>query len=502
MAGKITKNFRLHSAEQFQEQFDESDPSRLYFFISRANPWTEDTNPPEPSDTISDSVYRIWDDMLAMKSISPADVSFGVDRVDWKTGTVYDTYSSESEFYTNNNFHVITDDYRVYKCLDNNNGAASTVKPTGRSLTPLTTSDGYIWKYMFTVTASDALKFSTVKIIPVKRIESDDGSDQWDVQAAAVQGQISATTISTAGTGYTEKVGTVVLGGTNNIRIESSASGIADAYNGYSIYISSGTGAGQLRTIVNYDGSNKTVTVDSPFSPAVNTSSTYIVSPRITFTGDGSGAAGYSRVQTGQIVKVNMINFGSGYNRVEASATANGGAGATLVPQISPPGGHGSDPVSELYAHNVIMNIRMTGSEGNTFPISNDFRTVGLIADPLLANSSPATAINYDQTTKLTISNPSLNFVADEVITGSVSGAEGRFVEYFSNNVISVTGNLIPFSTSDTVTGDSSGATATVDSITVPLLQRYKGKLLYVENRSPISRAADQMEDIKIVVRF
>ena len=80
-------------------------------------------------------------------------------------------------------FFVITDDYNVYKCIRsgrNSSGVVvnSTEKPTGTSPTALvTTTDtdaatgrGYIWKYMYTVTASDTIKFVTNDFIPVKTI--------------------------------------------------------------------------------------------------------------------------------------------------------------------------------------------------------------------------------------------------------------------------------------------------------------------------------------------
>lgn len=503
MAGKITKNFRLHSAEQFYEQFDESAPSRVYFFIAKSNPWVDEDSPPEPLDTTSETTYNVWDNMLSLKRVTPSDVSYGVDRVEWKTGTVYDQYTSETEFYENNNFYVLTEDYHVYKCLYNNGGSASTVKPTGRSTSELITGDGYIWKYMYTVTAADALKFTTTRFIPAKYLTSDDGSDQWEVQQNAVDGSIASIIINTAGSSYKEHTGAVILGGTTTCRLQPTANSVNDIYNDSTIYISSGTGAGQLRRIVDYDGSNKVVTVNNAFSPAVDTSSTYIVSPRVRIIGDGTGAKAVSRVTSGQISKVNVIDFGANYKRATATIVANGGSGSTITPQISPLGGHGKNAVNELFAHNVIMNIKMTGNESNTFITSNDFRTVGLIVDPTeRVSNTVATDTTYNQTTKLTLDNEVLSFTADETITGGTSGSTAYIVEYFSNNVIMITGNRDSFANTETITGSVSGATAQIVGIQLPDLKKYEGKLLYIENRSPISRAADQQEDVKIIVRF
>ena len=51
--------------------------------------------------------------------------------------------------------------FNVYKCLDNNGGAASTVEPTGTSTSILSTGDGYKWKYMYTLSASTNKFLST-----------------------------------------------------------------------------------------------------------------------------------------------------------------------------------------------------------------------------------------------------------------------------------------------------------------------------------------------------
>jgi len=52
------------------------------------------------------------------------------------------------------------------------------------------------------------------------------------------------------------------------------------------------------------------------------------------------------------------------------------------------------------------------------------------------------------------------------------------------------------------VTGGTSGATGTIAAITTPGLKPYSGDIIYVENRVPIARADDQIEDVKLVIQF
>lgn len=67
----------------------------------------------------------------------------------------------------NAKFYVMTDDYNVYKCLDNNNGGASTVKPFGTPIEPVKTSDGYIWKFLYNVPVALRNKFLSNVYLPV-----------------------------------------------------------------------------------------------------------------------------------------------------------------------------------------------------------------------------------------------------------------------------------------------------------------------------------------------
>ena len=48
----------------------------------------------------------------------------------------------------------------------------------------------------------------------------------------------------------------------------------------------------------------------------------------------------------------------------------------------------------------------------------------------------------------------------------------------------------------------ATGTTGTIAGIANSQLQPYSGDVLYIENRSPISRAADQIEDVKLVIEF
>jgi hypothetical protein len=517
MAGIVTNNFRKHNAEQFYEAFSEADSSRMYFFIGRSTAWPNEASPPVPTDSVQATEYDVWKNMIAVKRIQTADRTFSVPRNDWANNTFYSDYNNASTTLSSNTFFVVTDDYRIYKCLYNNAAnssiaaANSTVEPTGTSTSTLNTSDGYKWKYMYSISTADILKFLTTGYISV--------ATDSTVASAASNGAIDIIDVDAGGNYYLGDIGKLTSATNSSVLlINSNASSTDDVYTGSNIYTTGGTGSGQLGQIVNYVGSTRTATLSAGLSVTPDTTTTYVIGPRITVAGNGTTAAtGYANVivggATGNVInKVVMVNVGAGYSTANVTVSANSshGTGGTASPRISPPGGHGSNAVSELLGHNVMLNIQLTGSEGGTFPTSQDFRIFGILKDPLLTDGTAATASAYNQATTLTLTSVSGagRYTADELLTGGTSLAVGRVLSFANTNAANTAGTLKvtnidgTYSAAETITGGGSSITATVGSVAAGSLLPVSGKMLYVENRAAISRASDQTEDIKIVVKF
>jgi hypothetical protein len=481
-------------------------------------------NPPIPIDNYQEIYYDIWRNMMSAKRIQPSDVSHVIPRYDWANNTVYVQYSDINPNLENEPFYVFTNENNVYKCIDNNRGSPSTVRPTGVVTNDIiSTMDGYRWKYMYTVSSGKILKFVTSDFIPVQTLLTDDSSDQWDVQSSAANGAIQKIVVVANGSGYISVSNTFASVNTNGTRVNLSvsSSGVDDIYNGSGMFISSGVGVGQIRKIVKYFGANNLAIVNSAFTTVPTTSSNYIISPLVTIRGDSgktttSRATAYvSNTFGGQIRNVTIISQGRSYStaNVVISANSSHGYGAVATPVISPLKGHGSDAVDELYGERVMMNVRVFGSESNTFATNNDFRMIGVLRDPMLANGSPATASVIDQTTRVSVTEVSGDFYADEIITGDVSRAQARLV-YFANTnasrtrgvlkLVRVTTNGVgsTFVVGETVRGSSSTRTANVQIVTVPAMQPFSGLIIYTENRIPVTRSNDQTEDIKLTIKF
>ena len=425
MASLVTSKFRVHNAQQFAEAFSETSNTIMYLFIGKNTAFPNDNVPPTPVNSTANVEFTPWRDMYAAKRITTADVTHAVERYDWTSGTVYDQYDDQDTNLVDDDFYVMTEDYNVYKCLFNAGATASTTKPTGVSTSPFTTADGYIWKFMYTVTTAKALKFLTNDYIPVQTLASDDGTDQWDVQQAAVDGGIHVIKVTSGGSGYA-------------------------------------------------------------------------TAPAVTITGDGTGATANSTITANVVTSVAITNAGTGYTRATVSF-ASGAAAATAI--ISPKGGHGADAVEELSGKYIMLNVRLDGSEANTFSTANEFRQVGIVRDPYTyGTTTRAVASSFRQSFKYQLSGISGTFTLDETITSGSNTASA--VEFTTPNLFTTLPLNLPFANTTSVTGGTSGATGTIAAITTPGLQPYSGDIIYVENRVPIARADDQIEDVKLVIQF
>ena len=405
MPAIITNAFRTYNADNFIDSFS---TNKMYLMIGKADVWSgaslgqytesspSDTAVPTPIDTtVAPFIHH--NDMIAAKLISVSDVSHVIKRTDWTSGTVYTEYNHLQDDQIDQTFFVMTDQYNIYKCISNYGGVASTVKPTGQTSSIIETSDNYRWKFMYEVQQADVLKYVTTDWIPIKYLTADDGTPQWDVQQAAVDGALEHIDVTAGGTGYVNThTGTSLAGNTSTtIVLASSASTTDDIYNGMTVYISSGTGSGQIKVITDYTGSTKTATV-SAWTTTPDTTSVYEVMPAvaITTTEGSNAAARCSSVLGGVIKKVSMTAVGTLYRSGTAVLTGGGGTGAVLEPRIGPKNGHGKNAKTELGGAYVMINIRLVGTEGGDFTVGDDFRKVLLIANPN-ASGAAATSATY-----------------------------------------------------------------------------------------------------------
>ena len=408
MSAIIHNSFRKYNADNFIASISSN---KVYLMIGKNDAWSgasageyNDAAPtdiliPTPNDTTV-SPYLHHADMIAAKLIPASSASHVIKRVDWTSGTVYAEYNHLQDDIIDQNFFVFTTAFRVYKCISNYDGATSTVEPTGVSTSIIETADNYRWKFMFEVPQSDVLKFVTSDWVSVQS-PADGGSDQENVEGAAVGGALEHIDVTNGGTSYKSAVGTAQSGSATTMVLDAGENATDDYYNGLTVYITSGTGSGQLRTISDYNGTTKTITISAAWTVGqeANNTSVYSIAPAVTITasgGSGTGAvARVSSVASGVVKKISMVTVGSGYRFATAAVSNGGGSGSVIDPRIGPPGGHGKNAVSELGGAFVMLNARLVGNEGSDFPVGDDFRKVHLLANPTTGGST-ATATTYN----------------------------------------------------------------------------------------------------------
>ena len=547
MPAIVTNKFRIHNAKQFVEAFDEitytsgdaiTDASGLlnthmYLFIGKVTAWADDTAPPTPTDSVSNTVYNHWRDMIAAKKIGSTDISHVAPRYNWTTGTNYFAYLHSNNSLFDQQFYVMTDDYNVYKCLSNNNtDGASTTKPSGTGTAIVSTGDGYKWKFLYQISAARALKFVTPSYIPTQRVRkanlaianTTDSSFQYAVEIAANtsgNGAIEVVHVTSGGSNYRFETGSLATFTETTTTAKISGTGLSDDYIiGSDIYFTSGDQSGKGGTITDFVASTDVVTWAPATSAAPATGDTYSIGPKVTITGDGHGGnVRATNTASGVLGDIVVVAGGNSYGNAVATVTTTSGvgtqgSGAALVPVVGPRGGHGDDAIEELGGFFVMVNSRLEYGESGNFTTNNDFRKIGLVAQPLFANGDVATSSTIDQCVTVTIQSwNSTAYAEDETVTGALSGATGKVVDFKSNTtlrLVDVTTGTGTTTGYDGIAGSFranevlAGASASANSSAVAGgdLKKFSGDVLYVENRSPVTRADDQIEDVKLIIEF
>ena len=516
MAAIVTDQFRILNASNFVDNVTDSNNS-YYVFVGLSNPTTSgfgratdfNTDTPSPTDNVNYMNF-VGDNMSFGKKVTSDNVRRLVRKISWARGTKYEMYRHDYSLTNTSpitgstrlydaNYYVMNTDYKVYICIDNGSSGISTTgnasldEPTFTDLEPSkagTSGDGYLWKYLFTVSPSDIIKFDSTDFISV----SNSWSSSTDSQIAAVRdngdsdvnnNQIKKVYIDNQGVGYAN-------------------------------------GTGQEVNILG-DGTGGKVVVD-------------VVNGKVTNAVVSAGGKGYT------------------YGMVDLGAIGNTSAStkASLIPIIPPSKGHGSDIYKELGSDRVLVFARFDTSTTNDFPVNTSFSQIGILKNPTsIGSTSTFTDPTFSSVGALkfttTTGTPTIGNSVTQVVTGGT--AKGfvaaydvdtkvlKFVQDRSNvlNQTSFdTTDYVGVSTfakvhafaSNTNQVNSSGFTGSIDTgftgvstnptgtklisldtqftqgVSNPEINKKSGDIVYLDNRPLITRNARQKEDVKIILEF
>ena len=168
-----TKLLNVRNATDYFNPFKDVSNGQYYVFAAKHTPWAN-ASVASITDSVKETEYTIFEEMIFGKTITPDDVKPMVDRYDWTSGTVYSKYDDQDANLFTKNFFVMYPEggsYHVFKCIDNNGSAQSTSPPlfsqTSADDTDYMTADGYRWKYMYSISSSEYSKFATSFYIPL-----------------------------------------------------------------------------------------------------------------------------------------------------------------------------------------------------------------------------------------------------------------------------------------------------------------------------------------------
>lgn len=371
------------------------DNNGYYVFAARQSPYENDDLPVATIDNDYEAQVFIHDELMFGRKITGDDVVPVITKKSWQTNTIYDIYDDKDTALIEKNFYVITFENKVYKCIYNNNGGPSTIEPSHTQTGfPPAESDGYRWLYLYNITNDQLLTFGTDNYIPVFENE--------DIKKAAIDGSIFNITVVANGSGYPAHSG--VIGTTSNssiIKISDNASTANDFFSNCAITITNDTtNYTYVREIRDYvsNNSGKYVIVKIPFSNnQIANNNPYSIAPYIKIESKtGSNCVAYAVMQNvsnttfvGSLESIEILSPGKNYKQanVTVQTSVGFGTGAEVRAIISPAGGHGSNIKDELYCQAVGIGVEFSNSALLNFSSDVEFRTVGLIKNPLSANT-------------------------------------------------------------------------------------------------------------------
>jgi len=621
MTAIIKHNFKVRSAKTFVETFSAESggttPTRNhYLFIGKPLPWRNaagdisDLKPPLPEDT-KVSEARIWDEMTSLKKITRGDVSLVIPRSNWDGAgkTIYAKYNTgdgalyhhptpnetqrardKNPLYKAGNFYALNSDYELFVCVDNNNNSVSTVRPFKPSDPTILVSldDGYVWKYITTISTHEGAKFLTDNWIPVKTLtDNTNNVDQWDVQEAAKGGEVLSVDVLNANDAAAfdyhhkgkVKVRTAAEGDTSGgytavLQTDTgtwgggiSPSGTPDAYVGYQIRImgavdgSVGSPIGKVFDVDVYSSVDKIIRATQKMRSEgadglLSAEKTYFYEmlPKITIKSNGTQPIDVVPVLDAnkKVVSFKVVSRGETATWAEIVVSRPKLPEGILTPPVtnvilSSPKGLGKDPEADLGACFVMMSTQLSYGEGaGDFPTENDYRQIGILRDAIeydkdvegnvtpvekMAESATLRATKYikvdfgsvvaDQGTLqqgflsddvLTVKDKDnnelgkihvLNYARFADVDGDTPKGSLTYVQTPMTGYLSIDDALVNSSRAPIViTSASNGAKARITYCDNSEVKRFDGKILYIENRRPILRSDDQLEDIKTIVEF
>ena len=501
MAAFVTDQFRILNASNFVDSVSDENNS-YYAFLGLSNPtavgfgrtsdW--DTNVPSPTDNFQySSHYK--DTALFGKKITSSNARRVIRKVEWTANTAYDMYRHD---YSNlnptpvsgtlrlydANYYVITSEFKVFICIDNGSSGTNTpnrslYEPTSTQVEPSQAGlgdDGYLWKYLFTISPSDIIKFDSTQYVALPNDWST--STNTDIETIREGGdyniqpnQIKKVYVENGGTGYDS--------GTYNI--------IGD---GSGAQVSLNVSSGVIQSVdISSGGSGYTFgVVDLSSNPGTGAKLIPIIPPS-----RGHGYDIYKELGADRVLMYARFDDSTKDFPIDTKFSQIG--------IIKNPEQYSSQTIYSGNTFSSLYSIVLT-SIPSSFNIGDEITQIQgtVTAKGYVASiDSETKVLKYYQDRSLAFSNG-----YDQQDSDNNTG-----LYEFNNNTIS-------FESGGSANVDSSvsGSTITIDNKLIdlgsnftnglanPEINNKTGDIIYIDNRPVVERDSRQKEDIKIILEF
>lgn len=422
-----------------------------YCFLSRVEPWTNESVPPAPTQDTK-SLNQIFKNMFVAKKITSNDISPVIERINWVSGETYSYYQ---------------DDINMFELDDN-----------GTLLRRFYVKNRFDQVFKCLWNAGDAPS---------------------TVEPYFEPGTFNANLIFQGNDDYKWKYMYTITAGTKFKFMDDAWMPIPIANTTPNpIYTTSGSGSIDVINVTDggsgYDPTNSAITV--------------------TVTGPNTTqAVANATVVSGVITDIVVSNKGSNYIYANVSITSANGSNATAIAPVSPIGGHGYNPTTELGVRHVMITTTFNTDEGEKLPTNIDFRQIGILVNPLEIKTATTYGIANSEIYKLStdfIVSPGFgSYITDEIVYQSPDGTLELATFYATtlsfdpaSNRLRVINTYGTSNTSQLIYGQTSGTSRVITQTQTPTLVPFSGYITYIENREPVARDSEGSEQFKLVLGY
>lgn len=552
MAEILSNSFKTDVTRLFIDDLANND---YYVFVSGI-----DTFSPEDAQV---SKTGFLERTLFGKKVLQNDIHFMIKYYPWQVGQVYVEYDDAVDL-TDQRFYAVvgpndndTGDYRVFKCLNNNNGGTASTPPnydpTNTNQIYLT-ADGYVWKYMYVISSLEFDAYNAIGYVPITPTPTPNNPS---ANTASTVSDIVVTNPDD-NFGYDEYTGGLIQtpfasGVLIVTPFSDNWSPVTNYFTGQYIYTTNpSNGISRLFQITYYSynqatgnaeirvGAELLTGVATPDLSGVQSNANFKIIPRLDIIGDGTGAVAIPNIVNNRITSITVLNEGSNYTNAVATVVDPGSNSflpedetttdvrALIRPRLSPPGGHGFNLIDEFKCKHFSFYGYITAENNLKIGDVNTYGGVGIVRSPSFDTGFTDTvfdnriAIVTDDYDKVSANSTIIQVDSnnDTVFSAKVHEVDesantiylAEYLGPYSNNPS--TGSTLHTNNTNDVPLDltlpfrnETGQTININSpiasnVTLSSYMQKTGEVYFMENFFPLARTDLSREEFKFVLEF